>query len=382
MKLDDWMTAEEALSVLSIKPQSLYAYVSRGRVRAIAAPDDSRKSLYSRHDVRALSQKKRRPRGRAEIAAGAIAWGEPVLESSISTVRDGQLYFGAVPACELANSLTLEEIAARHWDVALPEQPAEKSLIPSHADMKARGYAYLSEAAATGPSTLGRTRTVLARRDASALLSGFADAIIGTQHQGAIDERLQAAWTLTDDEADKVRRALVLMSDHELNPSTFAVRVAASTGTPLAAAALAGFATLNGPRHGDATSRAQLFLRAALQQNDLTALINQSAAFGGFAMGFGHPLYPDGDPRAAALLEAMDLSPHLARVLDEASDILGQKPNIDAALGALSITLELPEDAPFALFAVGRLSGWLAHAIEQVSSGQLIRPRARFVPRD
>ncbi|MDJ0922217.1 MAG: citrate synthase [Henriciella sp.] len=376
------MPAEEALVLLSIKPQSLYAYVSRGRIRAIADPVDSRKSLYSRHDVRALSQKKRRPRARAEIAAGTIAWGEPVLESSISTVRDGELYFGEALARDLAETLSLEQVAAHHWNVVpLSDGPASTMTIPDHADTKARGYAFLADAAASGTATLGRTSGVLAGRDAAALLSGFTDAMIGTRHAGPIHKRLQAAWRLSDSGADGVRRSLVLISDHELNPSSFAVRVAASTGTPLAAAALAGYATLNGPRHGDATSRSQSFLRSALAQDDLTSLINQSAEFGGYAMGFGHTLYPDGDPRAAALLQALDLGSELARVLEDATDILGQRPNIDAALGALAITLDLPEDAPFCLFAIGRLAGWLAHAIEQVSSGRLIRPRARFVPR-
>ncbi|MEM9938361.1 MAG: citrate synthase [Pseudomonadota bacterium] len=381
MKPDYWMSAEEALAALAIKPQSLYAYVSRGRLRAIPDPSDSRKSLYSRHDVRALKQKKRRPRGRADIAAGTIAWGEPVLESSISTVRDGQLYFGETLASELADTQTLEQVAARHWSIPEFEPAAPATDIAAATSAKARGYTFLAEAAATGTACLSRPKEVLARRDAASLLSGFADAMIGTRHSGPIHTRLQAAWQLSNQGGDQIRRALVLISDHELNPSSFAVRVAASTGTPLAAAALAGYAALNGARHGDATARAEQFLRSALQHSDLTALVNQSAEFGGYAMGFGHPLYPDGDPRAASLISALEPSPALSGILQETADILGNAPNIDAGLGTLSIALDLPEDAAFTLFAIGRMAGWLAHAIEQITSGELIRPRARYVAR-
>jgi citrate synthase len=95
--------------------------------------------------------------------------------------------------------------------------------------------------------------------------------------------------------------------------------------------------------------------------------------------GFGHPLYPDGDPRAAALLDAFKVPEMLARLRAETNTATGLAPNIDFALVAMSRTLELPADAPFSLFAVGRMAGWHAHAIEQLQTGKLIRPRARYV---
>ncbi len=80
------------------------------------------------------------------------------------------------------------------------------------------------------------------------------DAIAGQVGGGAIHNRLALAWGQGPGGpgADLIRRILVLMADHELNPSAFAARVAASTGTSLSAAALAGLATLSGPRHGGA----------------------------------------------------------------------------------------------------------------------------------
>jgi citrate synthase len=95
--------------------------------------------------------------------------------------------------------------------------------------------------------------------------------------------------------------------------------------------------------------------------------------------GFGHPLYPGSDPRANALLRAFRPALDMAAIATAAEDIIGEQPNIDFALAVLANALRLPRDAPFILFVVARCAGWLAHALEQVSSGYLIRPRARYV---
>ncbi len=62
-----------------------------------------------------------------------------------------------------------------------------------------------------------------------------------------------------------------------------------------------------------------------------------------------------------------------------AEGLTGQNANIDFALAAMARACALPQDAPFALFALGRSTGWIAHALEQLSTGALIRPRARYV---
>jgi citrate synthase len=175
-----------------------------------------------------------------------------------------------------------------------------------------------------------------------------------------------------------VRRALVLLADHELNASTFAVRVAASTGSSLAAASLAGLAALSGPLHGGMAARVEMFVDEAERRGPAKAVAERLAQ--GSAMpGFGHPLYPDGDPRAAALLDAFKVPPMLAELRRETEAATGLPPNIDFALVAMARTLALPADAPFSLFAVGRMAGWHAHAIEQLQTGKLIRPRARYI---
>ncbi|MDB5444807.1 MAG: citrate synthase, partial [Phenylobacterium sp.] len=74
----DWIAAEEARARLGVRPQTLYAYVSRGRVQVRPDPADPRRSLYRAADIAALAERKSRSRKVAEVAAGAIAWGEPV----------------------------------------------------------------------------------------------------------------------------------------------------------------------------------------------------------------------------------------------------------------------------------------------------------------
>ncbi|TIR66433.1 MAG: citrate synthase, partial [Mesorhizobium sp.] len=94
--------------------------------------------------------------------------------------------------------------------------------------------------------------------------------------------------------------------------------------------------------------------------------------------GFGHQLYPEGDPRAEALLPDLDIADDLLHLRDAVLAATGMRPNVDFALAALTRSLNLPADAPFRLFALGRSIGWTAHAIEQVTSNRPIRPRARY----
>jgi len=170
----------------------------------------------------------------------------------------------------------------------------------------------------------------------------------------------------------------VLLSDHELNPSTFAVRIAASTGASLAACALGGFATLSGPLHGAAVEAAIAFLAESARLGPAGAA-RARLDEGRPIPGFGHPLYPGGDPRAAALLSALGEAEQVQAARDAAERETGEAANIDFAIAAIAMQLGMPAGAPFAVFAVGRSVGWLGHAMEQIETGALIRPRARYI---
>lgn len=371
----DWIPVEDALSRLGVQRQTLYAYVSRGLLRARADGEDPRRSLYAVADIARLKGRRRGARRRSEVAAGAIAWGEPVLESAISTVRDGQLIIRGRSVDDLAKRATLEDVASLLWQA---DPAATSPSTKQEGDTaKARAFAMLARRAGSDAPSLGRSPAALAA-DAWPILSDFADALTGRPARGPVHERLARAWRLDARGAQLIRRAMVLMSDHELNPSTFAVRIAASTGAPLAACALAGLSTLAGPLHGEAAARALAQMDVLLAVKDPAAEARAMVARGDHIAGWSHPLYPDGDPRAADLLAALKPKAAIARVLQVLRVETGDQPNCDAALAALTRDLKLPDDAPFTLFALGRLTGWLAHAMEQRASGRIIRPRARY----
>ena len=178
-----------------------------------------------------------------------------------------------------------------------------------------------------------------------------------------------------------IRRALVLLADHELNASTFAVRVAASTGASLAASLLAGLSALSGPRHGGAAEK-MIELLGDVERSGAERAVGRWLAREQKLPGFDHPLYPNGDPRAAAILEHLSLDPLLAGLRDVVTAATGGLPNVDFALAALTRACALPAAAAFRLFALGRSVGWAAHALEQSATGQLIRPRAVYVGSD
>ena len=218
------------------------------------------------------------------------------------------------------------------------------------------------------------------RREAASLLTDLVDAMCGQARNGAVHDRLARTWRVEGPKVDAIRRALVLTADHELNASTFAARVAASTGASLAAGALAGLATLSGPLHGGMTAQVTGFIAEARRASDPRAAAMQRLAQGLEAPGFGHPLYPHGDPRAAAIGGAIRYSDEMLNIQRACESVTGAAPNLDFALVAMSRTLGLPADAPFALFTIGRAAGWMAHMLEQrASGGGVIRPRARYV---
>lgn len=375
----DWLDADQVLERLGIRPQTLYAYVSRGRIEAAAHPHDPRRSLYRASDVAALAQKKARGRRAADVAAEAIAWGEPVLPSAITTIAGGRLWYRGRDAVDLAKQgLTLENVGRLLRGGHGAALKSSRRPEPPFAD-SARARLFLTLAARAGrePPARGRAPLALAM-EAADLLEAVVDAATGQTGEGPAHSRFAAAWGLDAAGADLVRRTLVLLADHELNASTFAARVAASTGASLSAACLAGLSALSGPLHGGMAARVEAFVEEA-ERRDPNHAVSARLARGASMPGFDHPLYPDGDPRAAALLAAFEAPSLLAELRIATETATGLAPNIDFALVTLARTLKLPPDAPFILFATARSAGWAAHAIEQLQTGRLIRPRARYV---
>jgi citrate synthase len=372
-----WLPRDEALARLGVRAQTLYAYVSRGLISARPDDNDPRISLYSAADIQHMMRRRRSGRRREAIARQAIAWGDPVMQTRITTVQNGKLFYCGEDAVRLAQHATLEEAAALLWAVpAGSPPPAVFDTGHEGLSLKARAFCFLADAAAQDAPVFGRSRAALGA-EAHGLLNGLAGALTGATSRGAFHQRLGRYWKLSPDGMDLLRRALVLVADHELNPSTFAARVAASTGAPLAACALAGLSTLAGPLHGEASARALSYLKQAQRESPQAAL-KALASRQEKIPATGHALYPSGDPRAGALLRWMKAGASLKLAIQAAEKESSEAANIDMALAALTQSLSLPDDAPFVIFACGRMAGWLAHSIEQAESGLPIRPRATY----
>jgi citrate synthase len=159
-------------------------------------------------------------------------------------------------------------------------------------------------------------------------------------------------------------------------------RLAASAGADLYACLTAALATLSGPRHGGELDRFEALVREVGSPARARRVVLARTQRGELLPGFGHPLYPGGDPRAPPLVEAARaLAPDATRtilaVVREVKQALKLEPTLDAGLVAVAHAIGAP-DAGSAIFALGRCAGWVAHVLEQRDAGYLLRPRARY----
>jgi citrate synthase len=227
-------------------------------------------------------------------------------------------------------------------------------------------------AAAADPAAGDRTRGSIARAGHWILLELVACVTGRPGSALPVHQQLAAHWGLDAAGSDLLRRCLVLIADHELNASTFVARCVAGAGAGPCAVVSAALGALSGERHGGTAVRAEAMFHALKQDGDPIMAMAERLAGGEQLPGLGHPLYPDGDPRAVAILYAASL------LAPQARRLVNRRPNVDFALAAAAVLLSLPPGAALSLFVVGRTVGWIAHAIEQYESGVLIRPRARY----
>lgn len=184
-----------------------------------------------------------------------------------------------------------------------------------------------------------------------------------------------------------VNRALVLLANHELNASAFAVRITASAGADLYACFSAGLAAASGPLHGGSCDRVEALVADAGSAAGARAVVRALVRRGEAVPGFGHVLYPEGNPRAPPLLRAaLALHPTppaplrtLLALIDAMAEAGGAALTVDVGLVAIALALGLPPGSAVSLFAVGRAAGWVAHVLEQREAGFVLRPRARYV---
>jgi citrate synthase len=335
------LTSAQAAEALHISKATLYAYVSRGLIESVEGPERSRR--YRWEDVERLRLRKVRPK---EAAETALYWGLPSLESDISSIEGGVLRYRGHDAVSLARQARVEEVAALLW-TGDRNHPLKTST--------GRGW--------NGPFLSGALSWLAAQLEedwSSWDLSPDGVRRTGWRIFQAFREQLPVHPLL--------EQALILCADHELNASTFAARVTASTGANPYAVVSAALAALSGPRHGGACAQVEALFSEAATSNPRRA-IGERLRRGDRVTGFGHPLYSGGDPRARALLEEL---PEAGPWIEAGQQLLGAYPSLDLAL----VALRLPPGGAFQVFASGRCLGWIAHALEQYADGRMIRPRA------
>ncbi|WP_222708278.1 citrate synthase family protein [Phytobacter ursingii] len=381
-KVATWLTLEEVQDYLGVRAQTIYAYVSRGLIASHPDPQNIRRSLYSAETIQKLKQKKQQGRKRETLAANTLFGTEPSIPTAISTFARGRLYYRGKDAVNFAKEATLEETARLLWDAETLNvfSIQERDYPPCPPD-RTHAFVALAAATATGHSTHARTARVLHAE--AATLVGHLASTFGAENNPSllIHQRLAKGWGKEKDVADILRKAMVLLADHELTSSAFATRIAASNGASLPACLLTGLATFTGPLHGDATPRVKALLDE-VERSSAEQVVNRYLSSALPIPGFGHHLYPDGDPRAIALLEEFEPPDEIAKFIEKVTTLTGLYPNIDAVLAALVTRYRLQGDAAFALFSIARSVGLLAHAMEQINTCKVIRPRGRYIGPD
>ncbi|MEP3274872.1 MAG: citrate synthase family protein [Stappiaceae bacterium] len=378
-----YLSAKEAAAELGVQPATLYAYVSRGFVRSIAGPGRSKR--YAAEDIRQLCDKREHGRETEADNFGVL------LQSSITLITDDGPFYRGQPAINLAKNASLETVATLLWDCRadpfgetvenhdlqncpLPARPVERAMFAlSLWPLKDR------TAYALNRDVLVRQGAMIMRLVVAALLNEPVSA-------APMHEFLARQWGIDDPEIiSMIRAALVLSADHELNTSAYAVRCAASTRAPLHAALLAGLGAFLGPRHGAASDRVESWLSAMRDPSGVRMEMEARVMRGEPLYGFGHLIYEDADPRADLLLSMIErhglnrpFVDALGSIRKEALTLYGLHPNIDFALAALRNYAGLPDGAAMVLFCAGRMSGWIAHALEQYEQPDQIRPRATY----
>ncbi|MDL9979419.1 citrate/2-methylcitrate synthase [Microbacterium sp. ASV49] len=391
---DARLTAAQAAARLGVKPQTLYAYVSRGW---LARERDAHGSTFDPLEIEAFAAQRTR-----RAPAESTASGSPlmVLDTDVALIEDDELFFRGMPAKDLARMHTFDAVAAWLWGeplspdrvLAAPDEFVRVARtvveqLPAAASWIDRAVVAVRTLAIADPlrddvdvAALGRVGEVIAA-GLPRVLGGSGSSVPDALWHAIAGRDPSAA------ESDALNAAMVLSIDHDLAVSTFAGRVAASargSGYAVVTAALGAF---DSPLHGTASHAAAQLIASVVDGTPADrAIRTQLKTLGRRTPGFGQPLYRGVDARAAALLEFITPLRDGPRVLDAVAELRHAmrathlEPNVDLALGALTVAAGLPDDAGALVFAVARSAGWIAHAQREYAEPPLrLRPRGRYI---
>lgn len=411
----DYLTRDDVLAILGIKPQTLYAYVSRGLIHSVPQPD-GRSSFYLGEDVERIRVKSAARAGFGAVAASAMRWGEPVITTGITLItEDGPRYRNRLATDLVRAGAPFETVADFLWDGTWIDRAAGWTAPDTPADVvaqlsgtaKLRGDPHVVQLMVLSLSLLGIfhgsmkvrigtgvTPTQLARQAIRTMAGSFG--FIAPRRRFVpfrAGEPVAAglARVLEIEPTSVALRAinamLVLDVDHELTSSTFVARIAASGSSDLHACMGAALNTHFSELTGCRADRVEELFDARSDAAGVIAKVKTLVAAAQRVPGFNHPFYPKGDPRAALLIEiARDIGGKNRRALRsmlETVDLLqsefGLRPSFELGSVALCRALGLPPQTSSGLRSLARTAGWVAHIFEQRLAAFMIRPRAKYV---
>lgn len=383
------LTAEEAAARLGVKRETLYAYVSRDRLSRTVSMD-GRTSLFDPREIDELRNRNRRS-ARGEVGL--------IISSAITEILPGGHHYRGRSALQLAaGGVGFERVADLLWDSQGSWEPepelvaalrAVQADLPAEAPLLDRLRTTVAHVSAMDEMRSDLSHGAVTRA-ARRTLVAMVHALV-PRHVGPRETLVDALWLgLCPRPAPGAQRAvlnalLVLLADHGLATSTVAVRVAASARADPYSLISAGLGAVGGVMHGGASAGVHRLLEEAEE-------IGVRAAVGGLLSraqplpGVGLIAYADHDPRESLMFDlvgtAWESDPRLELVTEARALLLERSEvplTIDFATGSLTwLTGMEPGDGE--LFSIARTSGWIAHALEEMSEDPLrFRISARYV---
>ena len=386
---DLYVDAIEATEMLGVSIATLYAYVSRKKLRSFPTPG-SRTRRYWRSDILGLMTGVQRTRSVAS----------PPRESAITLLTENGTYYRGHSAIELARTATVESVAALLWQAEaeaifterLPRLPAShEKLLRALSDIPAndRVLSILPLIEHANPLAFDLSPEGFARTAADAL-RWLATILVDQERPSSqpLHTFVAASRGAPEGVAHVVRTALILAADHEFDPTTHAVRSAA-TGVSPYSAVLVGMIAGRGQKLR--IKRTETMRR--LLKDIVASRRPEDVVVGVFRSGETIPafdrydIHDSGDPRAEALLDALkgafsgdpDLE-RLMRAIEVATELTGMRPSFILPIMFLGQKLGL-DGNEIGVGTIGRAIGWIAHAQEQQMTPGVERPRATYIGR-
>lgn len=408
----EYVNSAEALSILGVRRETLYTYVSRGMIKT-TRPAGSRTKLYRKADVEGLRSRAVARSGGPQVSH-ALRYGAPIAQTWISEITvHGPRYRGVLASDLVRDGRSFEFTSELIWtgvsrsrDVAWPTLPEGKRLESRvkwglqawelASPLKLLSMLTTSLSAFEQAEVDFQTPGISACRQLLQTLAA-ATGVLGPKKrvilplEGEFIAQCLARGLGLEDRPDAVRAldaALVLSAEHELSAPTFVARICASTGADLHACVASAMLTQSGAMQAGGAGEVEALIDCLPEQLKPDQALMLAAA-SGFKSNelpcFTHPLYDGEDPRSAILLDiagrlslhSVDLPKMLALV--KGAREVGRYPNVFAALVILCKAMGLPNGSGAMLHTLARTSGWMAHAMEQRLTGAMLRPRAKYM---